>query len=315
MADEENRQSRNQIVAEYWDEHTDDTFTGETYWLAHPSVCRRFHRKSAGGQENIQWVDYCVNRYLRQPSGKPVERILNIGCGDGELDRHLARLEAAELIDAIDIAPRRIEIARTKAEDAGFADRISYVVADAESSGFPHTDYDAIVFDSSLHHIKNLEGVLEKCARSLNSNGVLIANEYIGPNRYRFNQREREAMRAIFQLIPEKYRASLMEFDRGEIRTEMGFPDPLEVERVDPSEAIRSEDIEATIRRYFKITEFNIQGGTLLQFILHGIVGNFNESIPEDQQLLDMLFTIEDALVDAGDLSPHFALIIAEPAT
>ena len=34
----------------------------------------------------------------------------------------------------------------------------------------------------------------------------------------------------------------------------------------------------------------------------------FSESLPEDQQKLDRLFTIEDTLIEAGDLSPPFRI-------
>ncbi|MEZ5491130.1 MAG: methyltransferase domain-containing protein [Gammaproteobacteria bacterium] len=313
MGDETDRYQDKQTVAEYWDKHTDDTFTGDTYWLAHLHVCRRFHRKSVGGEENYHWVNFCSERFLRDANDKPAQRVLNIGCGEGELDRYLVSINAAESIDAIDIAPNRIRIAKENASHENCADRINYTVSDAESSAFPRSDYDAILFDSSLHHINNLEAVIERCRFSLKSNGVLIVNEYIGPNRYRFNDRELEAMRAVFQLIPEKYRVSHMEPDRGKVRKEMGFPDPLEVERVDPSEAIRSEDIVSAIRQFFNIEVFNPQGGSLLQFVLQGIIGNFRAGDGESERILDMLFAVEDALVDVGDIEPHFALIIARP--
>ena len=94
-------------VADYWDRNTDAPYQGQTYWLANPLVAARFNRRAVGGRDYDSWVNFCVRHYL---GDKPVERILTIGCGDGALDRHLASLNAARVIDGIDIAPNRIEI-------------------------------------------------------------------------------------------------------------------------------------------------------------------------------------------------------------
>jgi hypothetical protein len=54
-------------------------------------------------------------------------------------------------------------------------------------------------------------------------------------------------------------------------------------------------------------------GGTILQFLLQGISGNFRTDDPGSLIVLDMLFRIEDALIAAGDLGSDLALVVARP--
>ncbi len=298
-------------VADYWDEHTNESFYGETYWLANPIINKHHQLLAAGGRDYDHWLNFSVQHFLGENC--PVDRVLSIGSGDGTLERHLASMNTAKSIEGIDLAPKRIEIAEEEARNAGMADIISYSVCNVETHPFPNSDYDAIYFNSALHHMSDLDGILQKCKVVLKPDGFLFVNEYIGPNRFAFSDREKEVMQSVFHMIPKKYRISHADHDRGQVRQQMHFPDPAEVERADPSEAIHSQNIYDALRRHFKIEEFNYTGGTLMQFMLLDIAGNFRESDPESIKVLKLIFDIESTLVGNGDLPPHFAMIIARP--
>ena len=299
------------IVADYWDSHTDESYFGETYWLANPIINRRYQLKAAGGRDYDSWVDFTVQHFLGERA--PVDKVLSIGSGDGTLERHLASLNTAKKIEGIDLAPKRIEIARQAAVENGMDELISYTVGNVETSPLPSSDYDAIYFNSSLHHMSGLDTILRSCADSLKKAGYLFINEYIGPNRFDFSEREKEVMTSVFHTIPEKYRISQAEHDKGMVRTHLGFPSPKEVARVDPSEAIHSEEIMDAVQRHFEVVEFNFTGGSLMQFMLDGIAGNFRHDDEDSRKILDLIFKIEDTLVESGDIPPHFAMIIAKP--
>ena len=51
-------------VADYWDEHTDESFHGETYWLANPEINRRNQLMAAGGRDYPSWVNFSVEHFL-----------------------------------------------------------------------------------------------------------------------------------------------------------------------------------------------------------------------------------------------------------
>lgn len=292
-------------VAERWSEIADE-FSPQTYWLGHPRVVERYHRRAVGGKPFPHWVNYCVLHYLGEEDG----RILTVGCGDGELERHILALRPAYTIDAIDISAQRIETARRRAEEAGL-DQVTYHAADAEVEPFPGSGYAAVFFDSSFHHLDDLEGILAKTSAVLEPDGLIFFNEYAGPNRFDLSPRERELLQSAFLLIPDRYRRSLSAPNYGELMKETAIPDPLDVAEQDPSEAIRSADIPEVVRAHFEVLEHNDIGGSLLQYALMWISGNFREDDPEAMAVLDLLFQIEDTLMETGEIGSHFVLIVA----
>ncbi len=70
----------------------------------------------------------------------------------------------------------------------------------------------------------------------------------------------------------------------------------------------------------FDIRALNLCGGSLLQFLMHGIAGNFKEDNPQSLRALQMLFDIEDGLIESGrrkatsSSPPHREVLIRQPA-
>ncbi len=95
-------------------------------------------------------------------------------------------------------------------------------------------------------------------------------------------------------------------------KTLANLPSERSVIAVDPSEAVRSAEIVPVLRQYFDILEFKPLGGTILQFLLADIANNFQQD-EVGARLLEMLFAVEDALLDAGQLDSDFAYIVAAP--
>lgn len=95
-------------------------------------------------------------------------------------------------------------------------------------------------------------------------------------------------------------------------KTTASLPTARSVIAVDPSEAVRSAEIVPLLRQHFDIVEYKPLGGTILQFLLADIARNFQRD-EAGARLLEMLFAIEDALLDAGHLESDFAYIVAAP--
>jgi len=296
-------------VADLWSRKLggSDEFSADVYWLAVPEVYRSYIRAATRGRREDSWVNDCVAEFLAGRT--PVERMLSIGCGSGALERHLHVLSAFRECDAWDIAPTAVETARRLAEEEG-RQGIHYDVRDANTPGFlegSEARYDAVWFNSSLHHIEALEPVCEAVARSLKPDGWLFVHEYVGPNVFALTPRQKQVIRAAFDLIPERFRRTGPE----QWAAAPAIPDPVQVAAVDPSEAIRSADILEVVDRYFDVVELNPAGGTVLQFLLHGIAGNFRPEDPESMEVLDLLIRIERTLVGIGDLQSDFVLLAA----
>jgi SAM-dependent methyltransferase len=300
------------ITARHWSENMagTDAFSPQVYWLAVPEVQKRFQRLACRGSDFPVWVQYCVGAFLGRD--KAVSSMLSIGCGNGALERDLFRLNAFHHCDAIDIAPAAIEAAIREADAIG-AKSIHYSVTDVEKTSLPEGRYDAVWFNGSLHHIRELETVCQRVSRSLKPGGWLFFKEYVGANHFAFGPQQSAAITQAFALIPERYRLSFVRGSFGEVQHVAPLPDPVEVARTDPSEAVRSQDILKVVEDHFEFRMLNPCGGSLLQFLLHGIAGNFTPEDPASMRILRMLFDIEDGLIESGALKSDFVVVAARP--
>jgi SAM-dependent methyltransferase len=93
-------------------------------------------------------------------------RVLEIGCGPGELAARIAAELDAEVI-AVDIAPRMVELARSRGVDAR--------VGDVQSLPFDDASFDVAAAVWMLYHAPDVDGAVAELARILQPGGRLIA--------------------------------------------------------------------------------------------------------------------------------------------
>jgi SAM-dependent methyltransferase len=93
-------------------------------------------------------------------------RILEVGCGEGELAERLVREAAADVV-AIDQSPRMVELARAR----GVAARVGL----AEELEFEDESFDCVVAAWMLYHVEDLERALVEVSRVLRADGQFVA--------------------------------------------------------------------------------------------------------------------------------------------
>lgn len=101
------------------------------------------------------------------------KRILDVGCGLGELGERFARELGAE-VSAIDISPRMVELARARGVDAQ--------VGDVERLPYEDDSFDCVFAGWVLYHVPNLGQALAECARVLAPGGTLVAASVCNDN-------------------------------------------------------------------------------------------------------------------------------------
>lgn len=93
-------------------------------------------------------------------------RLLEVGCGWGELASWLARETGADVV-AIDLSGRMVSLARERGIDAR--------VGDVQELAFADGEFDCVVAAWMLYHVPDLDGAISELARVLRPGGRLVA--------------------------------------------------------------------------------------------------------------------------------------------
>jgi SAM-dependent methyltransferase len=94
------------------------------------------------------------------------ERVLEVGCGWGELAEWIARDTAAEIV-AVDLSPRMVELAGERGVDAR--------VADVQQLPFGDGEFDCAVAAWMLYHVPDLDRAFRELVRVLRPGGRFVA--------------------------------------------------------------------------------------------------------------------------------------------
>jgi ubiquinone/menaquinone biosynthesis C-methylase UbiE len=94
------------------------------------------------------------------------QRVLEVGCGPGDMAQRIVRETGAELV-ALDISPRMVELACGLGVDAR--------VGDVQELPFDDGSFDCAVAGWMLYHVPDLDRGLAELARVLRPGGRLVA--------------------------------------------------------------------------------------------------------------------------------------------
>jgi ubiquinone/menaquinone biosynthesis C-methylase UbiE len=258
----------------------------QTNWWTVPYIQKRWNNLITG-DANTDYTTYVIRKYLKDKNNI---KLLSPGCGTGDKELKFARFNNFRSIEAFDISAERIKVAKEKAESLGLKN-INYKISDVHSFKYEKDNYDVIVFDSFLHHIKNLDEILSEIYDSLKQDGLLVINEYVGPNRFQWSKEQLFISNDALNRLPHIFRKR---WNSNKIKRKNYRPGLLRMILSDPSEAVNSENILQKIRIKYKVLEEKPYGGNILHLTLKDISHNFIKESDECKKLLDALFKIED---------------------
>jgi SAM-dependent methyltransferase len=93
-------------------------------------------------------------------------RMLEVGCGTGELSERVHRELGAEVV-AVDVSPRMVELSLERGVDAR--------VGDVQELPFGEAEFDCAVAAWVLYHLPDLDRGISELARVLKPGGTLVA--------------------------------------------------------------------------------------------------------------------------------------------
>ena len=99
----------------------------------------------------------------------PGRRVLDLGCGAGQLAHFLATRGAAEVV-GVDLSERMLALARAEWAHP----RVTYQRASLEDAAFTPARFDLIVSSLAFHYVEDYRGLIGRIAGWLDAGGVLV---------------------------------------------------------------------------------------------------------------------------------------------
>lgn len=120
----------------------------------------------------------CMYReVVRRAVSLPGDRVLDLGCGNGNLIRMLREVKRASCWGA-DLSPQMI---REAGKNLG--DKVNLAVADAAALPYGDGQFDIVICNASFHHYTEPERAVEEIRRVLRTGGTLILGDPTIPGR------------------------------------------------------------------------------------------------------------------------------------
>jgi len=270
-----------------------------------PAVHRRVNQMITGDPE-VDYIAYVSRKYL---SPRMPLTGLSLGCGTGQKELMWASHCEYTRLDAYDLAPQRIAAAQEQASASGMTN-VRFLVGDVYKVEWPAQYYDVVFSDQSLHHFTPLDRLLARIRRTLRPDGYLVLNEFVGPTRFQWTDRQLEVVNGVLAILPPRYRVRWADH---KIKRCVHRPSRLSMMISDPSEAVEAGNILPLVERCFEIVERRDYGGTVLHMLFADIAANFTSDEDETARLLALCFQIEDMLLESGELSSDFTLMVCRP--
>lgn len=272
-------------------------------WMSHPRVIARLNHKATGDERKDVYI-HLKDTLTGLGWPLPLARVASLGCGFGALERGFASIQMATHIDGYDIADGAIAGARAAAAAEGL-DSLHYHVADLERLELPEASCDLIFGFQSVHHINDLDRLCRMVRRALRPGGIFHLHEYVGPDRFQWTDAQLSHMNRFLLTLPERYHR----LPNGIVRGPRERPLAADVIACDPTEAVRSSQIVATVERHFKVLARHDLGGALLHIGLSDIAQNFDPENPVDMAHLNRFFALEDRLMAEGVIGSDFLVM------
>ena len=243
----------------------------DKYWNDIPMV-ERYKNKLSTDDENTHWLNDILTRFKEY---LPFKNILIVGCGNGWLERQLYEMKIGLHFDAFDVSQKYIDEAKKLSKNMP----INYFIEDINTmSHIENKKYDAVFNFAILHHAAEIENATKRISEVLKPGGLIFNEEYVGPARNQYSDEHLEIMLEVMSDLPERFRS------KHRLRPALANF------RVEPSEAIHSDQVIPMFKKYFDIVyERNMNGGIAYMILWNNIEHFINYEDPESKKWFNYL--------------------------
>jgi 2-polyprenyl-3-methyl-5-hydroxy-6-metoxy-1,4-benzoquinol methylase len=268
--------------------------------------------------------------------------ILELGCGCGWLALELAR--QGREVEALDASRSSLQIARffnehrqTDVEDfapefcgltakpAGQQGRVRFEHGDLNSFRIPEGRFAAVVAWEALHHVHNVEGLIDQVKRGLRPDGLFIVHETVGQDVHGAGLCLLLTKRLVLGLVsrlaggwPKPVpRASQEHFFSLFRRDFAAIPAPDELHS--PFESVSGSAMIHSFKREFDVLHYSVHHHFLTEEAAFTIIRKWTEHLgfapplKSVTRFFRVLKSMDDLLLRFSGLKPHHAYLVLRP--
>jgi SAM-dependent methyltransferase len=211
------------------------------YWNNLDCTIRMINRRISG-DDAVNWWQHFASRV-----GRTFQRALILNCGNGWVEREM--VEAGFVKEAVGIDYSDDLLAQARAAAGSLP--IRYEQVNINKDPLPSGGFDLVVNHAAAHHITMVDRVFRDLCSALSEDGWFISFDYVGPHRNQYTTDAWDHAWQVNEQLPENVRQNLV------------YPDLSTMLFDDPTEAVHSELILETLRRYFRVDELVPIGGAI----------------------------------------------------
>lgn len=295
-------------TAQYWDQS--NTAASSEYW-GNFKIIREFLQKEVTGDPSQSW-------YTRQILDRvtPFGRVLTFGDGYGmAVEALLGKRDTKEIV-YINISEGEGTRFQNLVKEHNISTPCHFIQADANVFDFSSLGaFDTIIAVGAFHHFEDFESIFPQLNNLLQPDGILYAAEYVGPSKLKFEQPVIGIVNDWLASLPGELIACRKPVKRSHY-TKMWK------QCGDPSEGVRSGDLDRMLRRYFDLVEETPFGGTLLQpfFLTSNMrpcrlnIENWHNTEVGEREL-ERLVRLENEKIKSGEIHKDYMYYIFKKST
>jgi SAM-dependent methyltransferase len=281
-------------AAEHWSERTLNPSARVT-WGQVPTIRAHIGRLVAGRPIESPIVALFERAWAEHGLPKPIGRAVSIGSGTGHKELALLRAGYVDAWECFEISGARVTEGQARALEAGIGpDRLRLRREDALTAAVAPCDL--VLWSHALHHMPDIRRALDWSLGLLRPGGVILVDDYVGPNRFQWSDAMLDAIEAARNCLDDRHLV-VPEAPDKRFPRRLPRPDPAKVAAADPTESPASADILPALAEKLPGAVVIPLGGAVFMVGLSGILTNFT---PADEPLLRALLLYDRELIRAG---------------
>lgn len=266
-------------------------------YTSHPFLWREsIARRLTGSPDGNPTLEFAQRHF-----SPPKKKMLAIGSGLASVEEWYVKCGFVEHCTAFESSHVAVEKARERIAEAGLSDRLEMRCGDVLEAGIPDASYDVVLVQAAIHHFFKIEEMFQLMHRVLKPGGLLVYDEYVGPDHLLFDNNTLDLMDEIDRCLGPRFRHSVQ---TNSVREGVSRPTLQNMLDMDPSEGVHASDILPLTYQYYDVVDRADYGGTLMRPFFTGILGNFDFNDQRDQAIGRLIIHVEDLLLRYG-IIPH----------